>query len=139
MPPHILTLVGTLTILLHNIDNNNGTRLSVKTLVPNVIEPTIITRYAKGEDVVIPRITLIPSDMPFNFKRLQFPIRVAFVMPINKVQGQSLMVSRISLENACFSHGQLNVACSRAVSYTHLDVYKRQQLVNRLREHTKLH
>ena len=30
--------------------------------------------------------------MPFQFKRLQFPVRVAFVMTINKAQGQSLQV-----------------------------------------------
>jgi ATP-dependent DNA helicase PIF1 len=48
----------------------NGTRLCVKKLMPNIIEATILTGSAKGEDVFIPRIPLIPSDMPFDFKRL---------------------------------------------------------------------
>lgn len=54
-----------------------------------------------------------PTDMPFEFKRIQFPIRLAFTMTINKSQGQSLSVCGLNLENACFSHGQLYVACSR--------------------------
>ena len=51
--------------------------------------------------------------MLFEFKRLQFPIRLAFAMTINKSQGQSLKVCGLNLENPCFSHGQLYVACSR--------------------------
>ncbi|CAF4836762.1 unnamed protein product [Pieris macdunnoughi] len=56
---------------------------------------------------------MIPNDMAFSFKRLQFPVRLAFAMSINKSQGQSLSVCGINLENPCFSHGQLYVACSR--------------------------
>jgi len=37
--------------------------------------------------------TLIPTDLPFEFKRLQFPVRPAFAMTINKAQGQSLSVA----------------------------------------------
>lgn len=55
---------------------------------------------------------MIPTDMPFEFKRLQFPIRLAFAMTINKSQGQSLKVCGLNLEHPCFSHGQLYVACS---------------------------
>ena len=55
---------------------------------------------------------MIPTDMLFEFKRVQFPIRVAFTMTINKSQGQSLSVRGLNLNNPCFSHGQLYVACS---------------------------
>ncbi|GFU94231.1 ATP-dependent DNA helicase [Trichonephila clavipes] len=51
--------------------------------------------------------------MSFEFKRLQFPVRLAFAMTINKAQGQSLQECGLNLENPCFSHGQLYVACSR--------------------------
>jgi hypothetical protein len=85
----------------------------VKKLMGNVIHATILKGKFKGEEVLIPRIPMIPTDMPFEFKRIQFPIRLAFAMTINKSQGQSLNVCGLNLENKCFSHGQLYVACSR--------------------------
>jgi ATP-dependent DNA helicase PIF1 len=51
--------------------------------------------------------------MPFEFKSLQFPVRLAFTMTINKAQGQSLQVCGLNSENPWFLHGQLYVACSR--------------------------
>jgi ATP-dependent DNA helicase PIF1 len=75
----------------------NGTRLCVKKLMPNIIQATILTGSAKEEDVFIPRIPLIPSDMPFDFKRLQYPVHLSFAMTINKAQEQSLSVAGVNL------------------------------------------
>jgi len=41
----------------------------------------------KGEDVLLPLIQMIPTDMPFEIKRLKFPVRLAFEITINKAQG----------------------------------------------------
>lgn len=45
-----------------------------KTNQQRVVEVTILTEPFKGEDVLISRIPMIPTDMPFQFKRLQFQI-----------------------------------------------------------------
>lgn len=130
LPPHNLQLkVGSVIIMLRNINQPrlcNGTRLAVKKLMNNVIEATILKGKYKGEHVLIPRIPMIPNDLPFDFKRLQFPVRLAFAMSINKSQGQSLSVCGINLENPCFSHGQLYVACSRVGKPSSLFIYAPQ-------------
>jgi ATP-dependent DNA helicase PIF1 len=115
--------VGVLTMLLWNLDPPdlcNSTRLWVKNVYFHLIEATILTGCAKGRDVFIPRMPLIPTDLPFDFKRVQFPVRLAFAMSINKAQGQSLKIAGIHLQNPCFSHRQLYVACSRVGHPTNL-------------------
>ena len=68
----------------------------------NFIEVSILNSKFRGEDVLPLRIPIITIDVPIEFKRVQFPIRLAFAMTINKSQGLTI-----------FSHGQLYVACSR--------------------------
>ena len=120
----------------------NGTKLVVKKLMPHVIEATILAAGpSAGEDVFIPRLPMIPTDLPFKFKRLQFPLCPCFAMTINKSQGkkvihmnlhlpltfllfsgQTLKVAGLHLTEPCFSHGQLYVACSRVGSKRNLFV-----------------
>ncbi|XP_029655832.1 uncharacterized protein LOC115229651 [Octopus sinensis] len=113
-------------MLLRNLDPPklcNRTRLVVKTLSPNVKEATIITGCASGEEVSIRRIPIKPTDMPFEFRRTEFPVRLCFAMSINKAQGQTLKPTCLHLIEPCFSHGQLYVSCSRVDSSQDLFVY----------------
>ncbi|VDM99391.1 unnamed protein product, partial [Onchocerca ochengi] len=89
----------------------NGTRLAVKKLMSNAIEASVLIGPYKDEDVLIPGIPMIPTDMRFQFKKLQFPIRLVFAFTTNKAQGQSLELCGLDLETDCFSHGQIYVAC----------------------------
>ncbi|XP_029643258.1 uncharacterized protein LOC115217647 [Octopus sinensis] len=118
LPPHQLSLkVGTPVMLLRNLEPSrlcNGTCLVVKKMRVHVIEATILSRCGKGEDVFIPQIplTLSISDIHFLFRRLQFPIHISFGTSINKLQDHTLFIAGIHLEEPCFSHGQLHIACS---------------------------
>ena len=76
---------------------SNGTRLTVKQLMRRVQEGAIMTGSEKGEIVFILRIPPIPSDMPFEFRRMQFQAWLNFAMIINKIQGQTQKVVELNL------------------------------------------
>jgi hypothetical protein len=110
--------MGSTVILVRNLNPLwlcNGTRLVVKKLMKNVIEAIILNGKFRSENILLSRIPVIPTDVPIQFKRLQFPIRLAFAMTINKSQGQTMSVCSLDLSSSCFSHEQLYVACSLTI------------------------
>ena len=54
--------------------------------------------------------------------RHQFPVRLAFVMTINKAQGQSVRIVGLDLRTPIFLHRQLYVALSRCTSRDRIKV-----------------
>ena len=71
---------------------------------------------------------MIPSDseLPFTFKRIQFPIQPCFAMAINKSQGQSFKRVAVFLPQPLFTHGQLYVAASRVGDPKNIHFYVNQ-------------
>jgi ATP-dependent exoDNAse (exonuclease V) alpha subunit len=53
------------------------------------------------------------DEYPIPLRRLQFPVRLAYAMTINKAQGQTVQHVGLDLHIPVFSHGQLYVALSR--------------------------
>ena len=87
LPPHEMELkVGCSVMLLSNLHAGprnglcNGTRMIILWLGDQVIEVEIASGVNKGKCVLIPCITLIPSDseFPFTMRRRQFPIQPCF-------------------------------------------------------------
>ena len=109
---------GATVILIRNLNPSaglcNGTRIRVTELLNYLVKGVIINEKFKGSKVVIPRIVLFTDDQDtIQFKRQQFPLRLAFALTINKSQGQTLKKVGIYLKTPLFSHGQLYVALTR--------------------------
>ncbi|GBN09688.1 hypothetical protein AVEN_194350-1 [Araneus ventricosus] len=105
IPSRMLNLkVAPSIMLLGNLDPPklyNGTIFCVRKFMANVIQATILTGNSKGESVFIPCIPLIPSDVPFEFKLIQFNVPLALAIKINKTQDKSFKATGINLKTSC--------------------------------------
>ncbi|XP_057297121.1 uncharacterized protein LOC130626027 [Hydractinia symbiolongicarpus] len=129
MPPHMLHLKsGCIVMLLRNLSLKNGlcngTKVVVCHMRDNVLDCELLAGIAASNRVLIPRIALAPNDtnLPFQIKRVQFPLRLSYALTVNKSQGQTFEKVGIYLRRRCFSHGQLFVAFLRARALRHVKV-----------------
>ena len=134
MPPHDLHVkVGVPLILLRNLNAEkgmmNGTKLRLDAALPaqfpRILLATILTGPHAGTQVSIPRISLIPKagDYPFEWRRRQFPVRLAFALTINKSQAQTLTRVALLLSAPAFTHGQLYVGLGRVGTPDNIRVF----------------
>lgn len=128
-PRHVIRLKRHMPIMLiRNLSAGlcNGTRLSVVDVIDGRVLRAVVTSPGPrhGDVVLLPRITLdidqVNSRAPFDWKRRQFPIQIAFVVSLNKVQGQSMERVGIDFTDACFAHGQHYTGSSRVGHPTRL-------------------
>jgi len=66
------------------------------------------------EELFFPKTPLYTqTSFQFQFRRVQFPIKVCFTMTINKTQGWILAHGGTDLESNCFPHRRLYVVFFR--------------------------
>ncbi|XP_029342191.1 uncharacterized protein LOC115033555 [Acyrthosiphon pisum] len=111
LPSSVRTENNATYTMAHHYNTNDLTSF----VNENLIKP-IITGPAAGQLAHIPRIPMIPTDLPNPFKRIQFLVKISFTLTINKPQGQTFELVGIDLRKECFTHGQLYVGLSRVGS-----------------------
>ena len=137
LPPYRLRLRKyCIVMLIRNISINeglcNGTRLQIIDFSNHLLKCKVLTGDFRGNIVFLNRITLFSeNEYSFTFSRGQFPIKLAFVMTINKAQGQTFKKIGIDLRRDVFSHGQLHDALSRVRSCSSLKIYLGNQRIGR--------
>ena len=110
--------MGYPVMILQNLNPSegvcNGARGVVTQMNNRILEVKLLTGSHAGKTTLIPRLSITPSStqVPFEFCRRQFPVKVCFEMSINKSQGQSVNHVGLDARNTVFTHGQLYVAVS---------------------------
>ena len=100
MPDHnLFWKKGAIAMLLRNINTSkgmtNGVRIIIRRMFNLFLDAVILTGHSEGKRVFMPRMTLIPSDTDLHFllRRIQFPVRLAYDMIINRIKGWDLSQS----------------------------------------------
>ena len=110
-------------MLLRNINPKlelcNETRLLCRGFYMNMLDVEIFRGHHAEKRSFLLRIkhkTTEIAGLPFVLIRKQFPVKLRFVITINKSQGQTIPNVEIYLGRHVFSHGQLYVSLSIGVS-----------------------
>ena len=83
--------------------------------------------------VMIPRIRFrfqLKRGSSFHFTRIQFPVRLAYAITINRAQGQTVDYVGLDLTVDCFMHGQLYVALSRVRRFDRIALLINTEMVS---------
>ena len=136
LPQHMLKLKeNAVVILLRNMNIKNGHCNGTRYLVKHIGEYRLVLQKLnsnpgdKNRFLILPRIPMVygGKSFPFKLKRLQFPIKIAFTLTINRAQGQSASKCGILLPKSIWTHGQIYVAFSRCGNPNNIYVWAEQQ------------
>ena len=136
LPQHMLKLKeNTVVILLRNMNikagHCNGTRYLIKNIGQYrlVLEKLDSKLGDKNSLLVLPRIPMEygGGNFPFKLTRLQFPLKIAFTLTINRAQGQSASKCGLLLPKNVWTHGQIYVALSRCGNPNNIFVWAEQE------------
>jgi hypothetical protein len=110
--------LGCPLILLRNLNVQRGLCNSTCFTLTGIRRQVLHVWLPNGSYELLPRInfTVEEQGVPWVLQRRQFPVKLAFALTINKSQGQSLDEVGVDLRRPVFTHGQLYVALSRAIS-----------------------
>ena len=135
LPEHELKLkVNAVVILLRNMDIDAGHCNGTRYLVKHIGQYRLVLHKLDARDndknkvLILPRIPMRygGQSFPFELTRLQFPLKVAFALTINRAQGQSAAKCGILLPKNVWTHGQIYVAFSRCGNPNNVFVWAEQ-------------
>ena len=136
LPEHELNLkVDTVVILLRNMDIKGGHCNGTRYLVKHIGQFRLVLHKLKAQDddknkvLILPRIPMRYGGKQFQFglTRLQFPLKVAFALTINRAQGQSAAKCGILLPKSVWTHGQIYVSFSRCGNPNNICIWAEQE------------
>jgi ATP-dependent DNA helicase PIF1 len=136
VPPHNLQLkVGDICIILRNLSVRDGLQNNTRVRITHISKYKIRvqTIEERPRSSTLPRIMFIfklPFMQSYTISRLQFPLRLAYSLTMNKSQGQTISGRMLlDLTQPSFTHGHLYVALSRITAFYNIMVFcKEEQL-----------
>jgi hypothetical protein len=123
--------IGCPLMLLKNLDPSRGLCNGARMILREVSAPTgpvlslRCTLVSNGAEVIIQKTNNQPDPkkVGLSFRRIQFPVALAFSATVNKAQGQTLAKAALDLTTGqCFAHGQMYVAFSRVARMDNIKV-----------------
>jgi hypothetical protein len=130
VPPSCLQLkLGGRYMIIKNMSKGifNGVRCQLVAFAGNkCVFIKLISGPAAGTTTLLPacvfNISPEQSGLPFNIRRRQFPLILAYAVTVHKAQGQTLAKVGLYISTAIFTHGQLYTALSRTRGWRNIAV-----------------
>jgi hypothetical protein len=146
-PPSCLRMkLGARYMIIKNMMKSvfNGVRCQLVAFAGNKCAfVKLISGPGAGQTILLPAcvftITAEQSGLPFNIRRRQLPLILAYAVTVHKAQGQTLSKVGLFLTTAIFTHGQLYTALSRTRGWSNIAVYNTLPVASRISNYVCRH